>query len=129
MSLGPSTRPQGMLEQLGLAGPRPECDSDTSTEDYDEPTGAPFPQVGNIPDVSGAPELGPTGVKRFKDKVDELAQRLRLPVDPEISWDDLTGSDEDETVTDVSGVDFESPHKHQFSNCISNNPMDFRLTY
>ena len=80
VSPGSITRPRGMLEQLGLAGPQPECDSDASTEDYDEPTGAPFPQVGNIHDVSGAPELGPTGVKWFKDKVDALAQRLPLPV-------------------------------------------------
>ena len=29
-------------------------------------------------------------------------------MDPEINWEDLTGSDE-ETVTDDSGVDFESP--------------------
>ena len=25
--------------------------------------------------------------------------------------------------------EYKSPHKHQLSNCISNNPMDFRLTY
>ena len=109
MSPVPVSRPKGMLEQLGLSGPQPEGDSDVSTEDYDEPAVAPPPQAGNSTDVSGAPELEASGVKRFKDKVDELAKRLPLPVDPEISWDDLTGSDEDETVTDDSGVDFESP--------------------
>jgi hypothetical protein len=98
-----------MLEQLGLAGPQPECDLDVSTEDCDEPAGASLPQVANSTDVSEAPELGPTGVQGFKNKVDELARRLPLPVDPEISWDALTDSDDDETVTDDSGADFESP--------------------
>ena len=76
-----------MLEQLGLSGPQPECDSNVSTEEYDEPAAAPLPQAGNVTNVSGAPEQEANGAKRFKDKVDELAKRLPLPVDPEISWD------------------------------------------
>ena len=28
-----------------------------------------------------------------------------------------------------AGQMYQSPHKHQFSNCISSNPMGFRLTY
>ena len=98
-----------MLEQLDLLGPQPECDSDVSTEEYDEPLIAPLPQAGNSTNVSGPPEQEVNGVTRFKDKVDELAKRLPLPVDLEISWDDLSGSDEEETDTDDSGVDFESP--------------------
>ena len=104
----PASRPRGILEQLGLAGSQPEGYSDVSTEEYEKPPFDPLPQAGNSTNVSGAPEQEVNGVKRFKAKVDELAIRLPLPVDPAISWDNLTGSDE-KTVTDDSGVDFESP--------------------